>query len=954
MAIRTYFKKTLTSFAVFFTFLCGATDRAMATDFTKWASVPQEFVGGKQDAGKLLLESGAFRGPESQPWKWVGWFTESPARDLEIQANVRITRLATDFGWFGQSWSVWPDPTYGDSGFEAGIGLAIDHKNQSGYRVQFSQKYQSVALVRYPLGGYVRVAPCTIEKDKPLLVEVNRRGREIRVRVDGKELIQYLDPLPLLPAGQVGLLTSSRGAVQFEKVELKALPPVAEKDQPVLPMTSHKPNFSSRKWLGNQPWVFDGDEPILMLPIQYKQNDTYYVQVINSVKLQPGLKPMLMWNAHWDIAGQGAWKEGGSKSTEPQVQGGGTTLRADWQAKHYANRFQTKTTLTIGFDNKRGTYTYDMDSQLEILPGAPFRLDAFPLEHHAPLDPFNWKYLVFRKSKDELLHRPVFPIDPGPTYNIAGQNGLRMWYGRHSEPMRVAPAVEYAIEPTQRPTPHDPKLKIPRQINTAVCAAFYDTGIAYDAEVLPAGSTVRTRYRYTGYPAEEAERVFRSSKLLESPRLDPNHHYIWADAWPRLTFAKAKAMSEPWWDAHMPFMAAHNQRPTYKWAKNTGTGSGFALQLPPRSFGQSDLPLPKPLAAGRYMLRGLCKADRVIGPGGRVELTAYAKDNRKLAEFTHYLGNGDFDWKPYGIVFTLPEDATRLNVAFGNAGTGDFYIGESRFEEWRADSPLPPDVAKQPQSQPAKYDPSPKGAVFDARLTEGKGHYIFNHAGQEFDLLELCNLTWEKVDGRTGLRFRQQAEGRKPDFARGGGLEFFFFALDAYQQGKTKTFAISGSHGSPQRDYKALTLATWIRPAAEMTKNQPIADILGFGSRRVRLHLLGEKAPYQFGVRFTEGGELIWSGDKATMNADRWYLVAMTAEAKGENQWDIKLYVDGKQVQHAVAKNVPNPLKCHASIILGTELHYMHTNYYHGLIGRTLIFDRALPDNEIRELMKLP
>jgi len=954
MAIRAYANRYLAAFAVCSAILCSIADKAEAMDFTKWSAFPPEFVGGKQDAGKLRLDSGSFRVPESNPAKWVGWFTESPARDLEVQATMTVTRLASDFGWFGQSWSVWPDPAYGDNGFEAGIGLAIDHKNAAGYRVQFSHKYQSVALVRYPQGGYVRVVPCPIEKDKPLAVTVVRRGREIRVRVVGQELIHYLDPLPHLPAGQVGLLTSSRGAVEFANVNFKVLPMVSDTEQPVPSVTTHKPNFSSRKWLGDHPWVFDGDEPILMLPIQYKQNDTYYVQVINSVKLRPGLKPMLMWNAHWDIAGQGAYKEGGSKSTEPQVHGGGTTLRADWQANHYANRFQTKTTLTIGFDPKRGSYTYDMDSQLEILPGSPFHIQAFELEHHTPLDPFNWKYLVIRKSKDELVHRPVFPIDPGPLYNIAGQNGLRMWYGRHNEPMVLAPAVEYAIEPSQRSYPDNPKVKVPREIHTAVCAAFYDTGIAYGAEELPAGSKVRSRYRYTGYPAEEAERIFKSSKLMESPRLDPNHHYVWADPWPRLTFAKGRAMSEPWWDG-MPYMTAHNQRPTYKWAKNTGTGSGFALQLPPRSFGQSDVPLPKPLAAGRYIMRGLCKAERVVGPGGRIELTAFAKDDRKLAEFTHYLGTGDFNWKPYGFVFTLPAETTRLNVAFGNAGTGDVFIGDSRFEELPAGAPVPAEVAAQPQSQPAQYDPSPKGALFDARLTEGKGHYVFNHAGASFEPLELCNVTWDKAEGRTGLRFAQKVAGDRPDFARGGTLEFFFFGHDAYtKSGKSKSFAISGSHGTSLRDYKAMTLATWIRPAAEMSKGQHVADILGFGSRRVRLHLLGEKAPYQFGVRFTEGGEFLWSGEKATLNADRWYHVAMTAEANAENHWDIKLYIDGKLVQQAVAKNAAVPLKCHASIILGTELHYMHDHYYHGLIGRTLVFDRALREAEIAELLRLP
>lgn len=928
--------------------------KASEIDFAKWTASPSEFTGGKIEAGTLTLASGAFRTAEPQPGQWVGWFTPTPARDVELTATITITRLASDFDWFGQSWSVWPDPTYGDGGFEAGLGVAVDTKNPEGYRVQVSHKYQCVALVRYPLGGYVRVVPCKIDKDKPLAVSVSRRGRELRVRVEGKELIRYLDPLPLLPTGQIGLMTSSRGAVTFAKVGMKALPEVAEKDQPVPAATEHKPNFSVRKWLGEHRWVFDGDEPILMLPIQYQQSDTYHVQIINSVKLQPGFKPMLMWNAHWDIAGQGAWKDGGSKSTEPVTQGGGSTLRADWQAKHHAGRFETQTTLTIGFDNKRGTYTYDMDSQLTILPGKPFRIDSFELEHHTPLDPFNWKYLVIRKSKDELVHRPVSPLDPGPLSNIEGNNGLRMWYGRHNEALRLAPAVEYFIEPSKRPAPHDPKIEIPRSLSTSVCAAFYDTGVAYEAETLPAGTKIRSRYRYTGYLADEAERIFKASKRIESPRLDPNHQYVWADAWPRLTFSKAKAMSEPWWDAQKPLMTEHNQRPTYKWVKNTGNGSGFALQLPPRSFARSDIPLPKPLPAGRYLMRGWCKADRVMGPGGRIELTAFAKDDRQLATYTHYLGTGDFDWRPYAFAFNLPAETTRFQVAFGNAGTGDMFIGQSEFELLPANAPLPKGVAAQPNATPAGFDASPKGAIFDTRLAEGKGHYTLNFADERFPPLELCNVSWEKHSGRMGLRFGQRAENSKPSFARGGSLEFFYFALEAYKAGLKHSFAVSGSHGSDQHDYEAITLATWIRPDATMTKDQEMADILGFGSRRIRLRLQGDKAPYQVGVQFTESGGHHWSGKEATVSADKWHHVALSTAVNATKQWEIKLYLDGKEVLRVVEPKAPIPLRAHDSLILGTELHYLHTNYYHGLIGRTLIFDRALSAGEIAELMNLP
>jgi hypothetical protein len=40
------------------------------------------------------------------------------------------------------------------------------------------------------------------------------------------------------------------------------------------------------------------------------------------------------------------------------------------------------------------------------------------------------------------------------------------------------------------------------------------------------------------------------------------------------------------------------------------------------------------------------------------------------------------------------------------------------------------------------------------------------------------------------------------------------------------------------------------------------------------------------------------------------------------------------------------------SLILGSELFYLHDSWYRGLIGRTLLLDRALGDAEIAALAK--
>src|SRR5581483_3589909 len=289
-----------------------------------------------------------------------------------------------------------------------------------------------------------------------------------------------------LAKGASGIGVSSGAKAVFEQVRLRPLPPPEAAGAPA----PHVPSLSARRWLGGRTWVFDGDEPILELASAADPT-------LNNAKLLPGYKPMLSWNAHWDIQNQGAFPEGTNRPGEATVSGGGRTLTARWTARQVKGRFETRTELAVGFDPERGTYTYDVTSELEVFSGDsgdPFHFRyGYDFEHHTPLDPFRWQYLVFKRADGSLRHRPVYPVDPGPQYDLAQRDGLRVWYGRHREKMLVAPAVEYALPDAGK-----------RKLNTAVCAAFYDTGVSFEPETALPGTKVKVKYRYTGYPAAEA------------------------------------------------------------------------------------------------------------------------------------------------------------------------------------------------------------------------------------------------------------------------------------------------------------------------------------------------------------------------------------------------------------------------------------------------------------------
>lgn len=908
-------------------------------DLSQWLSLPATWKPIAVAPGQATLHNSG----------WAYLVAPEEHSNAEVSATVTIDSAATQFGFFGSSWSAWPDPTFGDQGFEAGLLLRADEKGARGYRVQVSHKYQQVALVRVPDGGYLRSVHCEVKVNAPLKLRVKVAGNVLRVSVDGKELIHYVDRLePPIAAGRIGLGVSSNAKItvtepKITKVEAESTPAT----QP------HAVRLSARTWLGGRTWVFDGDEPILEL--HSTQDPSCFA------KLKPGYKPQLTFDSHWGLENQGAFPEAASKWTAPVVSGGGESLKATWSARSVKDRFITNSTLTVGFEPERGVYTYGIESELEVLPGEPFHFRyGFDFEHHTPLDPFNWQYLVARKRGGELYHRPVAPTDPGPQYDLEMYHGQRVWFGRHNGDLQIAPAVEYETDPSWNELKQADGRTSTRQCNTAVCAAFYDTGVAFVPEIAKPGTKVRVKYRYTGYSAAEAESLFKLSKIYSIPTLDPKHHYIFADEWPKLTFSQFVPLSQTWILGRSPFMTDHNQRPTYELEKNCGAGSGFAMKLGPASFGKATLSKSGPLAKGRYVVTALVKSVNTFGPGGRIELEAtQARTNKVLATAKHFVGNGSFDWQKQGFAFDLPEDADALSVAFGNAGTGEMLITDVEFRRLNDGEAIPTGVAAKPHDKAPAFADAPAGAIADFRMLEGQGYHVLNHAGG--DHLDLANLTWVVDEGRHALRFADNTTGRK-DFHPASyiGMHVFGNAQDfnylaayrAYESHQTVPFAMGAGggivlgceryylHGAYYRgligrtlllrrtlsadelallakdqplpvvdipaDAKDVTIATWIKPAPQLGNNNMHpggGDIIGWGNRRYILKLLGtgdrgENAPYRLAARLNVNDGV---ATEAVLQADRWYHVALTA-ALENGQRRMRLFIDGRQVAEDVTK----------------------------------------------------
>ncbi len=899
-------------------------DSVTQNGVTQWQRQPEGWKGVETTDDTVTLTSD----------KWSYLVDSHDVSDCQLSATVVIKEPARQFGFFGDGWSAWPDPKFGDAGFDAALLLHGQRPSkpaaapiESAYRIQISYKYQAVALVKFPEGGYVQVVPCPLKLNEPHKIQTSIRERQIVVRVDGVEKIRWHDKFLPLEKGLSGIGVSSLAKVNFSDVKL-----VQSSNDAVTPQPTAT-NFSVRKFLGDRLFVFDGNEPVLEL---HSEKDPSCF-----AKLKPGYKPQLTFDSHWGLENQGAFPEAASKWTEPKVSGGGKTVTVDWTARNVKDRFTTRSTMTVGFDPRREMYTYQIDSELEVLPGEPFHFRyGFDFEHHTPLDPFRWQYLIARRRSGELYHRPVYPIDPGPQFDLDMTSGTRVWYGRHMEEQHVAPSVEYLCSPSEMGD---------RKCHTAVCAAFYDTGVAFEQETAKPGTRIRVKYRYTGVPVAEAASLFEQSKIYSAPMLDPTHHYIFADEWPKLTFTKFEPLSKTWIYGRTPFITAHNSRPTYELAKDCGTGSGFAMKLGPASFGKANLPVGTSLTKGRWIVTVLVKSVNAHGPGGRIELEATKpKASEPFKKVVHFVGNGSFDWKRQGFAFDLSEDAGSLAIAFGNSGTGEMLVTDVEFQKSDDSTPLPDGVAAAPNSTPPAFGNAPAGAIADFRMQEGRGNFVLNYATGPLGHLDLANVDWVIDSGRHAIKFAENQTGRK-DYRLDSNLARSYLGHTAYAGRDTLPVALTGFHGGGG-PMKGLTLACWIKPAAEMGKSTHSGkgDILGFGARRFILGLQGQTAPYQLTTRINVNDS--WTSE-AKIAADQWSHVAMTAEP-ADGQWRVRLYLNGQSVSEGTTKKFPADSPIPPSLILGAEIFYLHDAYYRGLIGQTYVFDKALSAAEILNLAR--
>ena len=228
-------------------------------------------------------------------------------------------------------------------------------------------------------------------------------------------------------------------------------------------------------------------------------------------------------------------------------------------------------------------------------------------------------------------------------------------------------------------------------------------------------------------------------------------------------------------------------------------------------------------------------------------------------------------------------------------------------------------------------------------MEEGRDLAVFDSASGPFGHLGLANLDWVIDAGRPALRFADNTTGRTDAF--GAAARY----LDEPTIGNAST--------RPPWPSPATTAAAWISPPSPLRVDQASrAD--GHAEKSARRRDRPRRAPRRPESRRPQATvptdapprrqRDLQSEDGA--QADRWYHVAATAEPTPEKKWKISLYLDGARVLEGLSEKSTPPFRLPPSLVCGAELFYLHEAYYRGLLGRVTVFDRALSEEEIKQL----
>lgn len=755
-----------------------------------------------------------------------------------------------------------------DWGSDAAVFVRYQNRNDC-YRVQLSTEYQELILW-HGVGGYLQVAPCKLEAGRSYTLEVEARGAHLQVFLDGKKRIDYWHTcLPTLTGG-IGL-AAYRSTIAFQQVKVTALPASTEATP------AHQASFSHRVWRGLH-WVFDGNEPVVLLEPDPNPNGGDYmghVMIYHFVKLRPGYRPLYYGYV-------GIMRDSASNTAflgnvaDIQYSGQGTDqLTIPFDTTSSDKSLLTHHTDVLRYDRVRGTYRHDIkvditfakdltiNSTLEFCDPITYNNKEPGRLNKYPWLPAGHRWGVLRSDDGNIYRHPI-----SQSLDIGGQNqyftkpgeGFWMLYPDRA----VCPVFEHHI-PGQ-------------STHIGVCHWGYDWHQLVDwpasQHQMKAGSHYTINYTLTGYPPVEGEKLFLASKL--HPHMDnaepadqPILNYL------RLPSAYAFPVCDP---SGTSFEQLYSVREPYiGWQfygdyqndREVGHNDHYSMRL--------DGPTSASGLIYHHMLDSNAKSYlctcwlKTKGVKGKVLVHLkypYGEWGDKHNDVVDTGLTGDHDWTEISFITTEPAispttyDMSEFLVEVKGGGTvwlDDFSLrpiadGEQVTEHRPAAVPV------------AAVEPA-KDLLLDLTCSEGNGSSLFD-ASNHGNYAKLHDVTWDNSGKRPVLHFEKTSLVCVP--------------TPSPELAQTPKAEYPGKSG--------LTVEAWIRPAAGTGGG----TIIGFlYSPQLYLQPTTDKAKYTLNFSLNFVGTVLTLTSDPLIPANAWTHVAGSLTAEG----NARLYINGKLVK---------------------------------------------------------
>jgi|GEM_PF-4794066 len=556
--------------------------------------------------------------------------------------------------------------------YHAGIEFRSDGKEQL-YRVLFSTVSKEVALYREG-GGFLVVASVDVREDKPFLVEIVASGPIIKVSVDRKKAIRFVERHETTLSGSLRFLTLHSQAV-FEEVRIAPLA-ASEPDAPAEQL-DHSPNLHVRMW-HRWLWLFDGAEPIARV-MRYDmanhrnapgdENGPYRYFGISDAKLVPGIEPVTPFQLDWDcsLAGVGIDKPRTLDLLEHRRESSNRVV-FKWRIVDGEQRPIGDGAMTVTYDRQGDTYVYDVHSSkilTSVLKADRVQFaDPWPYFAAGPATQVahSWKrkyrYGVFVGEDGQLYKTPM-------NHHFWADGNIRSggFYGYFLN-QHVNPVFEM----------HSAELPL----SVGLCSWGYDLHMQLRLPngpvTLPVGHKLTARFRVLSFSQTRARSLMKQAKFpsqwLESVRdvvallntgqtLNRFGPEVWAkptepfDAWIWLGASRTN------WDQQVGYDDNNSLRLDGPQQLRSRIGEGAF-------YGRMDKPI--------YALRGVVRTEKVAGEGFRVGMK---RAFRSHTNWSKPLA-GSHDWTPFEITVE-GNDLVQADLFIQLNGTGTAWVDNLQF-----------------------------------------------------------------------------------------------------------------------------------------------------------------------------------------------------------------------------------------------------------------------------------